>query len=151
MGNNPIRINRPCRICGKWFVPNPRVGDRQKTCGRDACKRKWHARKCKEWNRKNHAYFQANYLMDKLERLKCLPDGEKREPGKRKKSIKTGPPLFRFTPPLPRDVIQDVMQVQPIVVIEYIAQLLVRVVKEVMRAQHLEIKEKSVRLPFRDV
>jgi len=139
MGNNPIRIKRPCRICGKWFAPNPRVGDRQKTCGREACKRKWHARKCKEWNRKNQPYFQANYLRDKLERLKCLPEGEGPKPGKRKKSIGTGPPLFRFTPPLPRDVIQEVMPVQPIVVIEYIAQLLIRVIKEVMRAQHLEI------------
>jgi hypothetical protein len=36
-------------------------------------------------------------------------------------------------------VIQEVMPVQPIVVIEYIAQLLIRVIKEVMRAQHLEI------------
>ncbi len=151
MGNHPSRHKRPCRICGKWFVPNPRVGDRQKTCGREACKRKWHARKCNEWNRKNKAYFQGNYLKDKLERLKFLPEGEEREPGKKKKSIGTGPPLFRFTPPLPRDVIQEVMQAQPIVVIEYIAQLVLRVVKEVIRAQHLEIKEKSVRLPFRDV
>ena len=23
---------RPCRICGRWFVPDPRLKDRQKTC-----------------------------------------------------------------------------------------------------------------------
>jgi hypothetical protein len=62
MGENRKSNKRPCRICRKWFTPHPRLGDRQKTCGKEACKRKWHAKKCTEWNKKNRSYFQAIYL-----------------------------------------------------------------------------------------
>lgn len=64
---------RPCRICGKWFIPNPRLGDRQKTCGDPECQRQWHAKKCFEWNRKNRSIFQENYLNRKLESLNTVP------------------------------------------------------------------------------
>jgi hypothetical protein len=30
--------NRPCGVCGKWFRPSARLGDRQHTCGLPACK-----------------------------------------------------------------------------------------------------------------
>jgi len=59
---------RPCRVCGKWFMPNPRLGDRQKTCGADACKQQWHIAKCAEWNSQNRAYFKEIYLRSRLER-----------------------------------------------------------------------------------
>ena len=57
---------RPCRICGKWFVPNPRLGERQKTCGTDVCKQRWHTAKCAEWNSQNRAYFKEIYLRSRL-------------------------------------------------------------------------------------
>lgn len=53
---------RPCKICGQWFYPNPRLGNRQKTCGSAECKREWHKRKCGEWNSKNRDYFRGIYL-----------------------------------------------------------------------------------------
>ena len=28
-----------CRVCRDEFIPNPRLGDRQKTCGKDSCKK----------------------------------------------------------------------------------------------------------------
>lgn len=57
---------RPCRICRKWYLPNPRVAERQKTCGAEICKRKWHAKKCEEWNKKHPSYFSEIYLSKKL-------------------------------------------------------------------------------------
>jgi len=57
---------RPCRICRKWLTPHPRVGDRQKTCADKECMRKWHNRKCAEWNRNNRKCSQENYFHDKL-------------------------------------------------------------------------------------
>ena len=57
---------RPCRICRKWFKADPRVGERQKTCGSQACQDKWHAKKCAEWNGKNPSYFREIYLSKKL-------------------------------------------------------------------------------------
>ena len=56
------RKKGPCRVCRKWFTPEPRLGDRQQTCGAMECQRKWHARKCAEWNWKNPAYFKEIYI-----------------------------------------------------------------------------------------
>ena len=41
MTRSPTR-KRPCRICKRWFMPHPRVKDRQKTCGNPPCQREWH-------------------------------------------------------------------------------------------------------------
>ena len=149
MGENRKSNKRPCRICRKWFTPDPRLGDRQKTCGKEACKRKWHAKKCAEWNKKNRSYFQAIYLGSKLESSKP-PSKTDRRPPPSSNPDKTGPirpPSSRSTPQLPGDVIQDVIGVQPLIIIEYVAQLLVRSFKEVIRVQPVEIQRKIDRLP----
>jgi len=57
---------RPCRICRKWFPPDPRLLDRQKTCGSPECKKQWHKKKCAQWNRANVSSFRENYLQKKL-------------------------------------------------------------------------------------
>jgi hypothetical protein len=44
---------RPCRICRKWFLPNPRAGDRQKVCSRPECQRKRNSRASAAWRRRN--------------------------------------------------------------------------------------------------
>lgn len=45
--------SRPCAVCGKWFYPNARQGDRQHTCGAPGCRKAWHQRACRLW-RKAH-------------------------------------------------------------------------------------------------
>ena len=62
MGKGDLFKKRPCRICKRWFMPNPKLKDRQMTCGDPDCQREWHRKKCEEWNRKNPDYFKANYL-----------------------------------------------------------------------------------------
>lgn len=37
---------RSCRICRKWFEPDPRQGRRQRVCRREACQRERHRRNC---------------------------------------------------------------------------------------------------------
>lgn len=37
---------RSCRICRKWFDPDPRQGGRQRVCRREACQRERHRRNC---------------------------------------------------------------------------------------------------------
>lgn len=126
-----IRIprKRPCRICRKWFMPDPRVVDRQKTCGSEECKRQWHKRKCAEWNKKNSEYFKANYLAGKL----TYASGHDQKP---KASNEVGSNLDHLKPrinlKLPRNEVQEVIGLQTLVIIEYIAQLLLRRVQEVM-------------------
>ena len=102
---------RPCRVCRKWFLPDGRLKNRQKTCGNPECQREWHRKKCAEWNKKNEEYFRTNYLQKKLEAAKSL------EPNLCKSRLKTG---------LPLKFVQEVIGIQHLIIIEYLAQLLVR-------------------------
>ena len=81
MSRSPTR-KRPCRVCKRWFIPHPRLKDRQKTCGSPQCQREWHRRKCEQWNHNNVDYFKDNYLDKKLEQT-----------GTPRSRLKTGLPL----------------------------------------------------------
>jgi len=81
MSRSPTR-KRPCRVCKRWFIPHPRLKERQKTCGDQQCQREWHRRKCEQWNHNNADYFKDNYLDKKLEQT-----------GTPRSRLKTGLPL----------------------------------------------------------
>jgi hypothetical protein len=127
MGGVRTSRKRPCRICRKWFVANPRVGDRQKTCGSDECRKRWHVKKCREWNGRNREYFQAIYLARKLSRLSEQRQGARGEP-----SAVILPSRPRLLLGLPRREVQEVIGTQALVIIEYISQLLLRRFQEVI-------------------
>jgi hypothetical protein len=63
---------RPCRICKKWFLPDPRVGARQKVCSTETCQR--------ERNRKSCAIWQAQHP-------------EQVEAAQFRRRLKSGPPV----------------------------------------------------------
>ena len=108
MAKSPSR-KRPCRICRRWFLPSPRLKDRQKTCGSEHCQIEWHRGKCAEWNRRNSDYFKANYLQKKLEGACTARAG----------------PRSRLKSGLPLAYVQEVVGVKPLIIIEYLAQLLI--------------------------
>ena len=110
MTRSPTR-KRPCRVCKRWFIPHPRLKDRQKTCGDQQCQREWHRRKCTEWNRNNVDYFKDNYLDKKLE--------------------VSGAPRSRLKTGLPLCYVQQRIGTAQLVIIEYLSQLLMR------RCRHL--------------
>ena len=95
---------RPCRICRCWFTPHPRLKDRQKTCGTSHCKREWHRKMCRKWNRENADYFKANYLQKKLETATG-----------RDRSSKNLPPQSLFKTGLPQRYVQEVISIQHLV------------------------------------
>ena len=114
---------RPCRICRRWFIPNPRLKDRQMTCGDSVCKKQWHRKKCAEWNEKNADYFRSNYLQKKLDIAR--PSG-------------TSPPVLpktRLKSGLPHLFVQEVIGIQYVIIIEYFGQLLLRRFQEVIERQ----------------
>jgi len=140
---------RPCRVCRKWFTPNPRLGDRQQTCGAKACQRKWHARKCAEWNRRNRAYFKEIYLQGRLESFGSAPPAQRQSPGS---SCRINAPPRRSSPlDLPQKVIQEVIEVKQLIIIEYIARLLMRGFQEVMYKQLVENKKEIRRQPLSSI
>jgi hypothetical protein len=117
---------RPCRICRRWFTPNPRLKDRQKTCGDAKCQREWHRKKCEEWNKKNTDYFKSNYLQKKLDTASPSETSSKILP------IKS-----RFKSGLPLLFVQEVIDIQHLIIIEYLAQLLFGRFQEVIGAQFI--------------
>jgi hypothetical protein len=119
---------RPCRICRRWFLPNPRLKDRQMTCADPKCKREWHRRKCAEWNKNNPDYFRSNYLQKKLDHTAQCDQGSttKSRTLLAKGRLKSG---------LPIEYVQEVIGIQHLVIIEYLAQLLFRRFQEVLRGQ----------------
>ena len=118
----PFR-KRPCRICKRWFLPNPRLKERQKTCGMQGCQKAWHRKKCTQWNRKNADYFKANYLQKKIEA--AAPDsGVCDTPGTAHRQISV--PISRMKTGLPFVYVQGVVGIKHIIIIEYLAQLLDR-------------------------
>jgi hypothetical protein len=149
MGHRQKFKKRPCRICRKWFSPDNRLGDRQKTCGAEECKRKWHTKKCAAWNKKNRSYFQAIYLSSTLQSTKSLPPPADQDmPSSNLEKIYLPTlPSTRFAPKLPRDVIQEVIGAQPLIIIEYVAQQILNSVKEVIRLQPIDIQCEINRLP----
>ncbi len=50
-----------CLFCGRYFTPDYRVGDRQKSCGRPECRRARKRTAQEEWVRKNPGYFVDLY------------------------------------------------------------------------------------------
>ena len=99
---------RPCRICRKWFTPDPRLGERQKTCGGTECQRQWHAKKCRQWNKKNRSYFEEIYLE------KCLASCEAGE-----KQATATPVAPNAPASLPAKVVQEEIGIQQFVIIRY--------------------------------
>lgn len=149
MGKKQKYKKRPCRICGKWFTPNARLGDRQQTCGAKECKRKWHIKKCAKWNRKNRIYFREIYLVKRLENSRAGPpeNSTSKHPSS---GVKVPPPGSIF-PNLPQRVVQEVIGAQQLIIIEYIARLLMRGVQDVIKAQHTGKQKELRELPLSSI
>jgi len=129
------RNKRPCRICRRWFAPNPKLKDRQMSCGAPACKREWHKKACRQWNKDNRDYFRANYLQKKLAASSDAAS----------KSHPMRPGLSRSG--LPLEFVQEVMGVQHWIIIEYLAQLLIRRFQEALRKQAVVNERQTAQLP----
>ena len=129
---------RPCRICRRWFQPNPKLKDRQMTCGDPECRRAWHRKTCQEWNRKNRDYFRANYLQKKLAAAQPDESSKSRTRESSKRLLKSG---------LPLQFVQEVIGLQHSIIIEYLAQLLTRRFQEVLSSQVLVNARKVRQLP----
>lgn len=50
-----------CSYCGRFFIPDPRVGSRQKACGQPECKRERKRQAQEIWVERNPGYFRGRY------------------------------------------------------------------------------------------
>ena len=52
-----MRMTRKrCCFCGRWYVPDRRVGDRQRTCSRRVCRKRRKGRANRKWHKENPGY-----------------------------------------------------------------------------------------------
>lgn len=65
-----------CLFCGRYFTPDYRVGDRQKSCGRPECKKARKKKAQDAWTEKNPGYFQGRYPYVKAWRNKRMIQDE---------------------------------------------------------------------------
>ena len=125
---------RPCRICRRWFRPDPRRKDRQMTCGRAACMREWHRRKCAEWNKANAELLKRERLAQKLRAVATqaqakVSDNTQANPSPLQKALRVED-LSRFT--------QEVMVAQVAIIIDYLRR------QRVIRAQEVMMRQVAV-------
>ena len=78
---------KKCHYCGRLFVPDPRVGDRQKACS-VACQRLRKRENNRRFSRENPGYWRGRYGYVKQWRQKH-PDYQRRwrEAKKRERSL----------------------------------------------------------------
>lgn len=55
----PEKEGKGCVICGKYFCPDRRVGDRQQTCG-PSCSHRLKLKRDRSWRQRNPDYFLAD-------------------------------------------------------------------------------------------
>ncbi len=62
----PSRRKRPCCICHHWFLPDNRVGSRQRTCGRPECRQQRRRKMQAAWRALNRDYFTARRIQARM-------------------------------------------------------------------------------------
>ena len=119
--------SKPCSVCGRWFEPHPRVGKRQKTCGRESCQHELHQRLRRKWREEHPDYDQARRVRERIR-----PES---------------PSIAGPSSQIDWQAAREVVGVQVAVVIEEAGQMVLRGAREVVRAQLHVIKGESRQMP----
>lgn len=56
-----MRPLKHCEFCGRFFRPDPRIGDAQRSCFREDCKKKRKRKSHKKWVKSNPGYYKGRY------------------------------------------------------------------------------------------
>jgi hypothetical protein len=124
---------RPCCVCRHWFVPDRRVGRRQRACSAPACQSARRVQTQASWRRRNPDYFIAHRLLRR---------GLKAEEA-------VVPPLV-LPPPLsqlPWDVAQDTFGVMGTDFLGHLGRVLLGAAQDQKPGQVIDLTGESGRLP----
>ena len=119
-----VRKKRPCSVCRRWFLPDVRVGARQRACDRAECQRERHRRADRAWRAANRDYDRDRRWRETIAAAKAKPESAPPAPN--------APPP---TPGLPWEVVQDEMGVEARVIIAGIVRVIGRHVQDGMQRQ----------------
>ncbi|MEA3391632.1 MAG: hypothetical protein U9Q91_01490 [Candidatus Marinimicrobia bacterium] len=121
---------RPCCICRKWFQPDVRQRNRQKTCGRSECKKELHRRNCHDWNNRNKEYFANNYLENKIEQIEQIEQKVVKENNKEPPDEPSPPIIAKVSLPtsplvLPVEIIAKEYGLKSLIIIQYMVKQII--------------------------
>src|SRR5882762_5262592 len=128
----PDARKRPCCICRHWFRPDPRVGTRQRVCGKAECRASRRQKTQANWRRRNPGYAIA-YRIDQ-----------------RAAQTESSPEVMRVPPPLnqlPWEFAKDQFGPQRADFIGVMGALMVRTAKDEFRAYLIDPTRLSGTLP----
>ena len=126
---------RPCCICRHWFVPDRRVGRRQRACSATACQVARRAKTQATWRRRNPDYFIAH----RLQRRRVKAEDPKAEVP----PLVLPPPLSR----LPWDLAQDAFGVVGTDFLGHLGRVLLGAVQDQKAGQVIDSTGETGRLP----
>ena len=126
---------RPCGICRHWFVPDRRVGRRQRACSAPACQVTRRARTQASWRRRNPDYFIAHRIQRRRlqaeEAQAILPP------------LVLPPPLSQ----LPWDLAQDAFGVVGTDFLGHLGRVLLGAAQDQRAGQVIDVTGETGRLP----
>lgn len=105
-------VQSNCSYCGKFYTPHPRLGKRQKTCGREACKKELKRQNQARWREQNPACQKGRYPYVKAWREKN-PDYQRQWRQKRREiqnSIQTITPIKSIRCLVPVNLLKNEIQ-----------------------------------------
>lgn len=128
-----MRRKRPCSICGQWFLPHPKVGNRQHVCSKPECQKERHRRDCADWRRRNPDYDREDRLRRKF-RPETLGEAE-------------AAPRCEPMGQIDWKVARDVVGLEVVVLIEEIGQVLLDGARDAVGQKSLGITGESPQVP----
>ena len=138
-----MSTRRPCRICGRWFHPDPRVGSRQRACGKRACQKKRREKTQAAWRSENPEYFLRRRLQRRANAARAaeeaVEDPKKLWAWEGEGGVRRPEPLRipRVLAPIPWDLAQDEIGVAATDFLVVTARLLVKVAQDQRTAKSL--------------
>ncbi len=134
---------KPCCFCRKWFMPDRRVGSRQKACSNPECQEKRRHRTQANWRERNPEYERARWIRDRSIKAEAADKAKKEPPTPGKKRprrplpIRVGGQLRE----VPWETIQDEIGVQVTDAIAVTALLIIKATQDQRRPQTTDNKE----------
>src|SRR5215469_11045225 len=127
----PAPRKRPCCICRRWFRPDPRVGARQRACGKPDCQAARRKKTQARWRAKNPDYA-AGYRLQRRNSQERAPE-----------PLRVPAPLNR----LPWDVAKDEIGGKATDFLGVMGTLLIRSAKDQIRLHLVDAKRLPGALP----
>ena len=124
---------KPCSFCRHWFVPDPRVGSRQRACSQVDCQSARRVQTQAGWRSRNRDYFLARRMLARKALAPPTPQ-----------PLRLPPPLEK----LPWDLAQDQFGVLGADFIGLLGALMVRTAQDQRRVQAIDSTSLPLQLPL---